>query len=189
MEHKNHYEAAFTALLNRAGLRYWDIDDSRRGCIDGVPLKSLDFVVRTSCGQMWLIDVKGRRYPGGPAERPKRHFENWATRDDLQGGLEWVRRCAPHFQPIFVFSYWLTDAYPPRFEAETVWSWQGRTYLLRAVTMTDYVQHMHTRSPKWNTVCVPTAAFRRLARPLHSLWPELAEAISSSRPTAAMACS
>ena len=47
-----------------------------------------------------------------------------------------------------------------------LWVWRGKRYLMRAVTVSDYRQHMRQRSPKWGTVHLPMAAFRELVRPL-----------------------
>src|SRR2546421_631035 len=43
--------------------------------------------------------------------------------------------------------------------------WRGRRYLLRAVLATEYRRHLRVRSPRWGTVTVPRAVFRRLVRP------------------------
>lgn len=176
MNHANHYEAAFAALLARHRVWHLAIDDARRGAVDGMPIKNLDFVVAPRSGRLWLVDVKGRRYPGGTASKPKRHFENWTTRDDVTAGLEWARRHGPDHEALLVFAYWLTDpetAAPPE---ATLWHWEGRWYGLRAIPMADYARQMRTRSPKWNTVCLPSAWFRQQARPLHEYWPEIAPA-------------
>ncbi len=48
-----------------------------------------------------------------------------------------------------------------------LWTWRGSRYLLRAVPVAAYRKHMRVRSPKWDTVGLPGAAFRALARPFH----------------------
>jgi hypothetical protein len=50
--------------------------------------------------------------------------------------------------------------------------WHDRRYLLRAVPVAEYQQWMRTRSPRWGTVTLNSATFRRLARPLPVLFNE-----------------
>ena len=36
---------------------------------------------------------------------------------------------------------------------------------MRAVALADYTKHMKTRSQRWDTVDLPTSAFRAISRP------------------------
>lgn len=172
MDRSNHYEAAFAALLLARRVPHVGVRESRRSWLDGQRIKSLDFILPGGGGQ-WLVDVKGRRWPGGRPERPKRSWENWATRADVVDSLAWAASFGPGSQPLFVFSYWLQDdvTLPPA--PATLWSWREHRYLLRAVPVAEYAHQMRTRSPKWDTVCLPAPVFARLARPLHEFLPEL----------------
>ena len=42
-------------------------------------------------GSRLLIDVKGRRFPMGPEHKPRRVWECWSTREDVDGLESWVR--------------------------------------------------------------------------------------------------
>jgi hypothetical protein len=42
---------------------------------------------------------------------------------------------------------------------------QDRWYAMLGISVSDYREHMRTRSEKWGTVHLPTAEFRRLAKP------------------------
>lgn len=170
MERSNHYEAAFAAWLQSRRLPHVGVCEQQRSWVGAQRRKSLDFIVPTTTGS-WLVDVKGRRWPSGPADRPKRSWENWATRADVVDALTWAGCFGPHSQPLFVFAFWLhTDAEPPA-GCGTWWRWQERQYLLRGVPVALYAAHMRLRSPKWDTVCLPAAVFARLARPLHEFLP------------------
>ena len=83
MDRGNHYEAAFEAYLHACGLGYVAVDETRRAVCDGRPVKSLDFLVYGPDGARLVVDVKGRRYPAGPARKPRFVWECWAFRDDV----------------------------------------------------------------------------------------------------------
>jgi hypothetical protein len=173
MDRSNPYEAALEAYLQQQGLCYVAIDETRRAMLGDSPVKNLDFIVHGACGSRLLLDVKGRRFPGGPATKPRYVWENWATQDDVVGLRRWAQLFGPEATALFVFLYRLmpTIAVPPA--SPDLFRWRGEQYLLRAVAVEDYLQHMRVRSPKWGTVNVPTAAFRTLARPFRYFTHEL----------------
>lgn len=166
MERSNHYEAAFAAWLQSRRLPHIGVCESRRSWVAAQRRKNLDFIVPTAAGS-WLVDVKGRRWPGGPVDRPKRSWENWATRADVVDALTWARTFGPHSMPLFVFAFWLQPGAVPPAGCGTWWHWHDRQYLLRGVPVAVYAAHMRPRSPKWDTVCLPAAVFAAQARPLH----------------------
>ena len=47
----------------------------------------------------------------------------------------------------------------------TTFAFRDRVYLMRGVLVNDYRAAMRTRSPRWGTVHLPTAAFRQLVKP------------------------
>lgn len=47
----------------------------------------------------------------------------------------------------------------------------GRAYRFWLVHMDDYLLHQRPLSPRWRTVSVPRETFRRISRPVESLWP------------------
>jgi len=163
----NHYEAAFEAYLRSRGLPYIAVDEARRSVLsDGASIKSLDFIVSTSGQVTWLVDVKGRRFPTGEVQ--KQYWKNWAFRDDLLGLAQWERLFGERFQGLFVFAYDILGNRAP-LPYEQLFEHRGSLYGFVAVRLADYAAHARPISPSWDTVAMPTADFRRLARPLEEL--------------------
>jgi hypothetical protein len=167
MDRSNHYEAAFEAYLQWHRLCYVAVDETRRAVLGESRVKSLDFIVYGHEGARLLVDVKGRRYPAGPAERPRRVWECWSTLDDLDGLSRWTELFGTGYQGLLVFAYHLQPAVALPVETEDLWTWRGRCYLFRAIAAGEYSRHARTRSPKWRTVHLPGAVFRQLVQPLH----------------------
>jgi len=135
-------------------------------------IKSLDFIVHGSQGEQYVVDVKGRKFPGGKPEKPKRTWECWATQDDVIDAQHWAAKFGPNYRALFVFSYHLVSDMP-LMENDTLWSWQDKRYLLRAIPVDVYAQSMKVRSPKWGTVYLHSHDFHRLVRPLHDVLADL----------------
>ena len=167
MDRGNHYEAAFEAYLQERRLCYVAVDETRRAVLGEMPIKSLDFIVFGDRGARLLVDVKGRRFPMGPAERPRRVWECWSTRDDVEGLERWAQLSGPDYQGLLVFVYHVLASVELPGDTEDLWTWRGRRYLMRAVPSADYRRFMRVRSRKWDTVTLPHAVFRSLVRPLH----------------------
>jgi hypothetical protein len=165
MDRANHYEAAVEAYLQWHRLGYVAVDETRRSPLDDEDVKSLDFIVYGQAGARLLVDVKGRRYPGGPPEKRRRVWESWSTRDDLDGLARWEEMSGPGYRGLLLFVYHLLPEVEMPDHLDDLWVWQGRRYLLRAVAASDYGRHIRVRSPKWGTVSVPRNAFRKLVRP------------------------
>ena len=47
--------------------------------------KNLDFIVLAQGGGRLLVDVKGRRFPGGPEGHERWVWECWSTEEDISG--------------------------------------------------------------------------------------------------------
>jgi hypothetical protein len=152
------------------------VDETRRCYLGEDYVKNLDFIVYGACGARLLVDVKGRRFPGGPKERPRRVWENWATRADIDGLVRWQDKFGSGFRALLVYAYLLGSAALVPEVPGDLWTWHGKRFLLRAVLVDDYQQEMHIRSPKWGTVALPGATFRALARPFHHFTHEVATA-------------
>jgi hypothetical protein len=60
-----------------------------------------------------------------------------------------------------MFVYWIE---PPLTPEAGMFEFRDRWYLLTGVDLAEYRNHMRRRSAKWATVCLPSAAFRDLAR-------------------------
>ena len=82
-------------------------------------------------------------------------------------GLErWQVSFGPEYQAVLAFVYHIQPFVELRRGTRDLWVWKGRRYLMRAVLVSEYRQHMRVRSPRWGTVHLPTAVFRDLVRPL-----------------------
>jgi hypothetical protein len=165
MDRSNHYEAAFEGYLQERGLAYVAVDETRRALFGPVPLKSLDFIVLGGAARL-VVDVKGRRFPSGPPDRPRRVWESWSTAEDVAGLERWAALLGPDYRGLLVFAYHLAPSVELPDDTEDLWCWRGRRYLLRAVDVADYRAHMRVRSPRWRTVALPRDDFRRLVRPV-----------------------
>ncbi len=166
MDRGNHYETAFEAYLRDRRLGYVAVDESRRASLDDEPVKSLDFIVYGTGGTKLLVDVKGRKFPGGKPEKPRLVWQNWVFRDDVTGLERWQDSFGPAYQGLLVFAYLILPDVELRRGTADLWVWRGQRYLMRAVPVADYRAHMRSRSPRWGTVHLPSAAFRESVRPL-----------------------
>jgi len=162
----NNYEAAFEEYLRDQALPYIGVDETRRATLGDGPVKSLDFIVYGLKGCRLLVDVKGRRFPGGTPEKPRNVWECWSTRDDVNGLTKWAQIFGPAYEAAFVFMYKLAEGVTLASDTPDLWEWRGQRYLLRAVLVEDYAKYMRVRSPKWGTVGLSKAAFREIVRPL-----------------------
>jgi hypothetical protein len=151
--------------LQEQGLCYVAVDETRRAVLGDVPVKNLDFIVLGPTGARLLVDVKGRQFPGGPPEKPRYVWENWATQEDINGLTHWQTLFGPDYLPLFVFMYHVLPTVSLPRETPDLWHAKNADYLFRAVSLEDYRKKMRVRSPRWGTVCLPNEAFRNLARP------------------------
>ena len=169
-----HYEAAFEDFVRSRGWPYIPVDEKKRAIFSGARIKSFDFLVYPPGESAWLVDVKGRKFPyegkGG-----RRYWENWVTREDLEGLHRWEEVFGDGFEPVLVFVYWLVGP-PGREPSPDVHVFRNEYYAFLAISASDYEAHARTRSPKWNTVTVPTRAFRRLASPVGTPIPDFSPA-------------
>lgn len=165
MDRSNHYEAAFEAYLQDQRLAYIAVDETRRSQIGDDRVKSLDFIVHGPAGASLLVDVKGRRFPGGPADRPRRVWESWALQDDIRCLETWTGVFGLSYRGLLVFAYDVAPAVELPVAIEDLWAWRSRRYLFRAVDVVDYRRDMRVRSRSWDTVTLPRDRFRDLVRP------------------------
>jgi len=163
----NHYEAAFEEFLRSRTVPYVAVDEARRSVLsDGVSIKSLDFIVAVSAELSWLVDVKGRRFPSG--DQTAQYWKNWSPREDIQSLAQWERLFGDGFRALFVFAYDVLGDRAP-LPAEQLFEHRGQSYGFVAVTLADYAAYARQISSAWDTVAMPTADFRRLARPMDEL--------------------
>jgi hypothetical protein len=163
-----HYEQAFEHYLRANRVPYVAVDEAKKSLLPkGAParsLKSFDFVVYGPERNL-LVDVKGRMFGSraAPSSLSDRRFENWVTREDVDGLSEWQRLFGSGFEAVFVFVYCLRQQ-PPDALFEEVFAHGDRWYVLREVALAAYREQMVQRSMKWGTVHVPRDAFSRISR-------------------------
>ncbi len=162
----NHYEAAFEDYVRSRGWPYVPVDEKRKAIFAGARVKSFDFLVYRPGGPAWLVDVKGRKFPyhgkGG-----RRFWENWVTRDDLDGLRRWENVFGTEFQTGLVFVYWLLGKGPAD-PGGDIHDYRGWLYSFVWIAASDYADNARRRSPKWNTVTIPGRRFRELVQPVSS---------------------
>ena len=129
--------------------------------------KSFDLLLYPEVGENILVDVKGRKWPYR-SQGTKHYWENWVTADDLEGLRKWEEVFGPGFRAAFVFCYWLTE--PETLPVESgVHIFDGEKYGFLLVWLSDYMDNMRVRSPRWRTVSMGTKRFRELAEPLEDV--------------------
>lgn len=170
---RNHYEAALEDYLRAERVPYVAVDEKRRALSRHGSLKSVDFILSPEPADQWpadhwpitrwLVDVKGRRFPSGT--RRKQYWRNWATAEEVRSLSHWARRFGPEFGGLLVFAYHLVADRSPT-APEQVHYWRGEPYAFVGVPIDAYRAAARTLSRSWDTVSVPAAQFRRLARPL-----------------------
>lgn len=163
-----HYEAAFEDYLRSRGVPYVAVDETRRAIFAGEKIKSFDVIVYPHDGPNWITDIKGRKFPYIAANGSRRYWENWVIREDLDSLGAWQRVFGDGFEARFVFAY-LLDGPPDRWPHVRPHPYRHAYYAFFAVTLDAYREHCRTRSDGWDTVTVPRAAFRRIARPVDAL--------------------
>ncbi len=165
MDRSNHYEAAFEAYLRSRNVGFVAVDEAKRSQLGDVAVKSLDFIVVGPRDAKLVVDVKGRRFPGGPAEAPRLVWQNWSTEDDLVGLGRWAAHFGPDFRGVLAFVYRIEPPFrlPP--DTPDVFAFRDQTYLMRAADTVAYRQRMKPRSRRWGTVHLPAAVFREVVKP------------------------
>lgn len=165
--HANQYEAAFEQYLRSRGIPYIAVSQARRSLLpEGASIKNLDFVVSAPDGITWLVDIKGRQFPSG--QQHKQYWKNWSTCDDLRGLARWEELFGAGFAGLLVFAFQIVGEYAPLAQ-ERLFEHRGELYAFLGVRLDDYANHARVISPKWDTVALRAADFRRLARPLDEL--------------------
>ncbi len=159
------YELAFVEYLKGQGSVALGVDESRRSLIAGEPLKSMDYVVLSQGGN-FVVDIKGKRFPGGPTNKPRRVWENWVFDEDVSGLLRWGEAFGGDFQGLFVFVYKVAPEIHFSAPVEDLLEIGENVFLFRGIRVADYHQRMKRRSPKWGTVDLSRDDFRALVQPL-----------------------
>jgi hypothetical protein len=165
MAHRNiHYEAAFEDYLRAKGLPYVAVDEAKKAIFAGAAVKSFDFLVYSGSGPNLLVDVKGRKFPDSAPRRRghTRAWENWVTRQDVEGLVEWEKVFGADFRAVLVFAYWLQGP-PQRAPFGDVHLYKQKHYAFVGIALADYVTGARPRSAKWQTIAMPSARFAEQA--------------------------
>lgn len=161
-----HYGAAFEDYLCTRGWPCVVVDGAKKAVFADSAVRSFDFLVYSETGANLLVDVKGRRFPDcsttGRPRSPKA-WENWVTRDDVEGLGQWEKVFGPDFAAVLVFAYWLQGP-PQRSPFEDVHVFRCRHYAFMGISLADYVAASRPRSVKWQTIAMSSAAFASAAR-------------------------
>lgn len=179
MDRRNHYEIAFEAFLRELRLPYVAVDESKKALFSGSKLKSFDFVVYSKRGPNLLVDIKGRKALGESGAS----LQTWATRRDVDDLSQWERIFGEGFKALFAFVFEVDPVLAPppghfvhrQGDERHAATLRERHYLMLGVDLADYRNHMSRRSVRWDTVAMPTAEFRQLARPVRLWLEEIAE--------------
>ncbi len=131
MKRSNPYEAAVEAYMQEQGLTYIAVDESRRSLLGLSPIKSLDFILFGREGARLVVDVKGRRFPGGTERNPRRVWECWSTLEDIDGLVRWAQLSGSGYQGVLVFAYHLQPTVELPADTDGLFCWRGARYLLR----------------------------------------------------------
>ena len=166
-----HYEAAFEDYLRARGWPYVAVDETKKAIFADASIKSFDFLVYSESGPNLLVDVKGRKFPDSGAGRRaggSRAWENWITRQDVEGLGEWERVFGNDFRAVLVFAYWLQGP-PQQAPFGDVHFFGSRHYAFAAIGIGEYARHARPRSAKWGTVAMPARRFADAVRDVASL--------------------
>ena len=178
-QRRHHYEQAFEAFLRRRRIPYVAVDEARKALLpdgsglrfhlngegsgSGRSLKSFDFVIYGGQANV-LLEIKGRKIPRRSGSGRGR-LESWVTLEDIESLRTWESLFGEGFEAAFAFVYWC-DEQPTDALFQEVFEHRHRWYAIRAITLGNYVRSMRTRSQRWRTVHLPTAAFEALSQPL-----------------------
>ncbi len=164
MNRTNHYEVAFEAYLRERGVATLPIVEARRSYLDESQVKSPDFLVMGADQTSFVVDVKGRVFPGR-GRRSHKVWENWSPRADVDGLYRWAARFGPGFRGVLAFVYHVLPEVELLPGTPDLFEFRDRLYLMRGVTVTDYRSVMRPRSPRWGTVHLTKEAFRGVVKP------------------------
>lgn len=165
---KNRYEVAFERFLRSIRRPFLSNRQERRFLLENdSTLKNFDYVVSAASGSNWIVDVKGRRFPGG--SHSVKYWKNWTTRDDLVGLLHWEEVLSAggneYFErSAFVFAYWVVGDKSP-VPTEKLFVDRGASYAFFVVPVKTFIAEARFISPKWNTYEIPSRRFREVAVP------------------------
>ncbi|MER3417468.1 MAG: hypothetical protein C4297_14870 [Gemmataceae bacterium] len=161
MDLDNHYEQAVWNYLRAHGVDCAPCAEGYRRALEGERVKTPDLLC-FGAETAWLLEIKGRRYRATGRSR-RRQLDPWAPRSDVVSLAHWAEALGPGYRALLVFAFHVLGA--PHTDSN-LWTYREQSYLIYGIPVEVYRAAMRVRSPRWDTVSVPTAMFRRLARPL-----------------------
>ena len=157
----NRYERAFESWLLDHHVRYVRSDAHRRLGPSHKSVKNFDFLLFPRPDRKVIVEVKGRTFTGTTLA-DLTGLDCWVTVDDVESLQVWQEALGHDHEAFFVFAYRVTQA-DVDFDGREVVALHLDRYALFCIGLDDYLGHMKPRSPKWRTVALPAADFRRFA--------------------------
>lgn len=166
----NIYEEVFACWLAEHHITFVDINQSKRFSVQQQDVKNFDFLLRPRSKKPLLAEVKGRTFHGSTLAGLK-GLDGWVTLEDVESMTYWQQRFQqekPAAAAVFVFVFAL-EQIDVETDGQPVYDFDGRRFLLLAVPLEHYRAYMKQRSPKWQTVTLSAADFRRYAVPVEKI--------------------
>jgi hypothetical protein len=155
----NHYERAFENWLIDNHVRYIKVDEHKKAVFGRSKIKSFDFLLHPSDGQIIIAEVKGRRFKGTSLAKLS-GLECWVTTEDIEGLTNWRKVFGSNHQAIFIFAYKIENV-DVDFDGNESFYFEANRYVFFGIELDDYRRFMKQRSPKWKTVNLPAGQFKR----------------------------
>jgi hypothetical protein len=165
----NHFETAFENWLIENRVQYVQVDQRKRAYFARNKIKSFDFLlypVHGTAGAL-ITEVKGRKYSGKSLARLG-GLQCWVTMEDVRGLLRWEDVFGKDHTGFFVFVYELASVDIDA-DGQSVFEYDGKRYFFVGLKLADYSSCMRQRSPRWQTVMMGAADFRRYAMGLETV--------------------
>ena len=165
----NHFETAFENWLIENRVQYVQVDQRKRAYFARTKIKSFDFLLypaRLDTDTL-IAEVKGRTFSGKSLARLG-GLQCWVTMEDVRGLLRWEEVFGKNYAGMFVFVYELANVDVDT-DGRNVFEFDGKRYFFAGLKLSDYSSCMRLRSPRWQTVMLGAADFRRCATDLETL--------------------
>jgi hypothetical protein len=165
----NHFETAFEHWLIENRIQYVQVDQRKRAYFARTKIKSFDFLLYPARldADTLIAEVKGRTF-GGKSLARLAGLQCWVTMEDVRGLLQWEDVFGKNYAGVFVFAYELTNVDIDG-DGRDIFNFDSKRYCFLCVKLADYRSLMKTRSPRWQTVMLSAADFRRCAANLGTL--------------------
>ena len=157
----NHFETAFENWLIENRVQYVQVDQKKRAYFARTKIKSFDFLLYPARlnSDTLIAEVKGRTFKGKSLARLG-GLQCWVTMEDVRGLLRWEDVFGKDHAGLFVFAYELANV-DVETDGRNVFVFDGRRYFFVGLRLSDYSGCMRLRSPRWQTVMLGAADFRR----------------------------